>query len=235
MEDPSARDDVLEQYAQPLVVGRESRSHGPLCGLALVGLWRRPAQGLLGGREAGEAFLDLVGVVLGKQNEDDRAVVAGLGSRSLYGRLGHRPLVANPDRNVALASCGLVLTPMDVDLARRLACTVGEFEVADRGVDRSDQPLAAELVDAGRVVADGGKSARVVLLPLGVLLCEEAVLIVDAARCARRRRAHRAGLVRACGAERRPQPGLRPGGPRGTVPSLEARSRRRARVATSAR
>ncbi len=161
LEDPSACDDVLEQNAQALVVGRQSGLHGPLSGLALVGLWGRPAQRLLGSREAREAFLDLVGLVLGKQDEDDRAVVAGFGRRLLHCRLGDRPLVANPDRNVALVdrrarpgpsgcrSCGVSCSTPWVSL-----------RLPSGAVDRGDEPLAAELVHSGGVVADGGESAR---------------------------------------------------------------------------
>ena len=54
---------------------------------------------------------------------------------------------------------------------------MGELQVAEGGLDGSRKSFAAELAHARGVVADGGEAGAVVLLPLGVLLCEKPVRV----------------------------------------------------------
>ena len=139
------------------------------------------AERVLGGGVAGERLLDLVGLALGQEHEHDRALVAGLGGRLLHRRLGDRPLVADPHRDVALVEPTARPGPSGWSILRGvLLAAVGELESAERRVDGRDEPLAAELVHPGGVVADGGEPAPVVLLPLGALFGLEPVLVVDA-------------------------------------------------------
>jgi len=69
---------------------------------------------------------------------------------------------------------------VNVNPARRLTRALGELEIAERSVDGSDEPLAAELAYALCVVTNGGEPAPIILLPLRVLLSEEAILVVHA-------------------------------------------------------
>ena len=196
-------------------------------GPALVGLRGRPVQGLLGGGVAGESVLDLVASCLGRKTK-----TMGLSSPASAAAFFTADSLADHSSRIHTGTSpsstdGFVLPPVDVELAGGLARAVGELQAAEGGLDGGDEPLAAELVHASGVVADGGEAAAVVLLPLGVLFGLEPVVVVDPARCVRRRRARRAARARAFGAGRRPRRGPRRGGRRGTARSPAAQSRHR--------
>ena len=235
LEDASAGDDVAEQGDDLFLGAVAARCHRLTRGPALVGLRDRPVKGLLGGDASGESVSDAVAFVTGEEDEDDRALVTGLGGGFPHGGLARRPFVPHPHGDATAVDHGFVLPPVNVELAGGLARAVGELQVAEGGLDGGHKSFAAELAHARGVVTDGGEAGAVVLLPLGVLLCEKPVGVADPARCVPRRRARRGARARAFAAGRRPRRGPRRGGRRGRARSLAARFRHRGPAATSAR
>ena len=113
LEDASAGDDVAEQGDDVFLGAVAARCHRLPRGPALVGLRDRPVKGLLGGDVSGESVSDAVAFVTGEEDEDDRALVTGLGGGLPHGRLARRPLVPHPhgdatvvDRRVRPAPSG---------------------------------------------------------------------------------------------------------------------------------